>query len=150
MSALVAYNAECDFDNLQSEKRYRPMAAYAQSKLADALFANELGRRESDIVSVAVQPGSAMTNLQRYTPSSLQGAARFLMRFAGQSAEDCALPSLYAATQPDVRSGMFFGPAGHFNKGSAGQRKMPEKAKDTELAKKLWEASEKLTGVSYE
>jgi hypothetical protein len=78
------------------------------------------------------------------------GAASFLMKFAGQPVEDCALPALYAATQLDVKSGMFFGPTGRFNKGSAGQRKMPEKATDDALAGKLWEISERLTGVTYQ
>jgi NAD(P)-dependent dehydrogenase (short-subunit alcohol dehydrogenase family) len=62
-SALVAYNNVLDFDNLQSEKKYSPMGAYSQSKLCNVFFANELGRRESGIICVAVQPGSAMTGL---------------------------------------------------------------------------------------
>ena len=147
-SALVAYNNVLDFDNLQSEKKYSPMGAYSQSKLCNVLFANELGRREPRIICVAVQPGSAMTGLQRYTPKVFMGAASFLMKFAGQPVEDCALPALYAATQPDVKTGMFFGPTGKLNKGSAGQRKMPEKANDVELANRLWAASEELTGVA--
>jgi NAD(P)-dependent dehydrogenase (short-subunit alcohol dehydrogenase family) len=147
-SALVAYNGVLDFENLQSEKKYKPMGAYSQSKLCNVLFANELGRREMGIVCVAVQPGSAMTGLQRYTPKTFMGVASFLMKFAGQPVEDCALPALYAATQADVQSGMFFGPTGKLNKGGAGQRKMPERAEDAALTKKLWEASERLTGVT--
>jgi NAD(P)-dependent dehydrogenase (short-subunit alcohol dehydrogenase family) len=145
MSALVAYNGIFDMENLQSEKNYKPMAAYSQSKLANVLFANELGRREPWLISVAVQPGSAMTNLQRYTPSSMKGVASFLLKFAGQPVENCALPSLYAATQPGVKSGMFFGPTGMFNKGFAGVRSMPKLASDEALAKALWEKSEMLT-----
>jgi NAD(P)-dependent dehydrogenase (short-subunit alcohol dehydrogenase family) len=147
-SALVAYNGTLDFENMQSEMKYKPMGAYSQSKLCNVLFANELGRREAAIVCVAVQPGSAMTGLQRHTPKAFMGAASFLMKFAGQSVENCALPALYAATQADVQSGMFFGPVGKLNKGGAGQRKMPKRAEDTALAKKLWEVSERLTGVT--
>lgn len=149
VSALVAYNGVFDLDNLQSEKKYSPMGAYSQSKLANVLFANELGRREPGIISVALQPGSAMTNLQRYTAEPIRSIAAFLMKFNGQSVEDCALPSLYAATQPDVRSGMFFGPTGRFNRGSAGQRDMPKRALDQALARKLWDMSEELTGFHY-
>jgi hypothetical protein len=75
------------------------------------------------------------------------GVAAFLMKFAGQPVEDCALPALYAATQPEVKSGMFFGPTGKFNKGSAGQRKMPDKASDFSLAERLWKVSAELTGI---
>jgi NAD(P)-dependent dehydrogenase (short-subunit alcohol dehydrogenase family) len=148
-SALVAYNNVLDFDNLQSEEKYSPMGAYSQSKLCNVLFANELGRRESDMICVAVQPGSAMTGLQRYTPQAFMRAAKFLMKFAGQPVADCALPALYAATMPDVRSGKFFGPTGRLNKGSAGERKMPGKALDEILADKLWSVSESLTNVRY-
>jgi NAD(P)-dependent dehydrogenase (short-subunit alcohol dehydrogenase family) len=148
-SALVAYNGVFDFDNLQSEKKYSPMGAYSQSKLANVLFANELGRREPGIISVAVQPGSAMTGLQRHTPKSMMGAAKFLMKFAGQPVEDCALPALYAAAMPSVKTGQFFGPTGALNKGGAGERKMPERAVETDTARRLWEVSEQLTGVRY-
>jgi NAD(P)-dependent dehydrogenase (short-subunit alcohol dehydrogenase family) len=148
VSALVAYQNVFDIKNLQSEVSYKPMKAYAQSKLSNVLFANELGRREPNIVSVALQPGSAMTNLQQHTPKAFAGIAKFLMRFAGQSVEDCALPSLYTATQPNVKTGMFFGPTGKLNKGSAGQRGMPKLAEDTTLAKKLWEVSEQLISQS--
>ncbi|MDL2319065.1 SDR family NAD(P)-dependent oxidoreductase [Eubacteriales bacterium OttesenSCG-928-A19] len=151
VSALVAYNGIMDFDNLQSEKTYKPMDAYAQSKLANVLFVNELSRREAKngIISVAVQPGSALTGLQRYTPQ-MGGLIKVFMKIAGQSVENCALPSLYAATQPSVKSQMFFGPTGRFNKGGAGPAKMPEKANDVAMAKRLWDISETLTGSRWE
>lgn len=151
VSALVAYNNILDFDNLQCEVRYKPMDAYAQSKLADAVFANELGRREAHngIISVALQPGSAYTNLQRHT-SRMGGLMPLLLRIAGQSAENCALPSLYAATQSNVKNGMFFGPTGRFNKGGAGPARMPEKAQDPAIAARLWKISEQLTGVHWQ
>ena len=146
VSAGSAYQNIMDFDNLQSEKTYKPMRAYAQSKLANVLFANELARREegNGIISVAVQPGSAMTGIQRYTPQ-YGGLLKVLLKIAGQDVADCALPSLYAATQPSVASQMFFGPTGPFNKGGAGPAKMPKKALDEAMAKKLWDISEKLT-----
>jgi NAD(P)-dependent dehydrogenase (short-subunit alcohol dehydrogenase family) len=76
-SVLVAYNNVLDFDNLQSEKKYSPMGACSQSKLCNVLFANKLGRREPGIISVAVQTGSAMTVLQRYTPKAFMRTASF-------------------------------------------------------------------------
>jgi len=143
MSALVAYQNIFDFKNLQSEKEYRPMATYAQSKLANILFANELGKRHPDIVSVAVQPGSAMTNLQRHMTKG-RGITNFLMKIAGQPVEDCALPTLYAATQNDVQNFRFYGPTGRLNKGSAGIRPMPKLAQDEGLAEVFWDLSERL------
>jgi NAD(P)-dependent dehydrogenase (short-subunit alcohol dehydrogenase family) len=149
LSSSAAYNGTIDFDNLQGEKKYSSQSAYSQSKLANLLFMNELGKREKEITCVAAHPGFASTNLQRNASKTLQIAMNVVMKFAGQPIEDAALPTLYAATQPDVKSGMFFGPTGRFNKGSAGQVKMPERAGHLGLAKQLWDVSEQLTGVRY-
>jgi NAD(P)-dependent dehydrogenase (short-subunit alcohol dehydrogenase family) len=142
-SSLSAYGVHIDFNNLQSELKYSPMGAYNQSKLCNVLFANELGRLEPELTSVAVQPGFGLTRLQRYTPNVLS----FFLKFIGQPVENCALPALYAATQADVKTGMFFGPTGIFSRGSAAPRKGPDQADDVQLAGQLWEVSEKLTGV---
>ena len=69
VSSGVSHQGKIDFDNLQSERVYKPMfQAYAQSKLADLVFAQELQRRlttaGSPIISTAAHPGFAVTNLQ--------------------------------------------------------------------------------------
>lgn len=145
VSSGVAAFGKVDLDNLQSERRYTPMGAYAQTKLANLLFMRELDRRvrPRDLVSVAAHPGATITNLQRY-------AFARITKIFGQSAEWGALPSLYAATAPGVSGGSYFGPRDRF--GLAGPPKLvslPRRAQDATLAARLWEASEKLTGVRF-
>src|SRR5258707_1464952 len=68
VSSSAYFNGRIDFADLQSEKRYRPWAAYGQSKLANILFSQELERKlkaaRADVISVASHPGFAITNLQ--------------------------------------------------------------------------------------
>jgi NAD(P)-dependent dehydrogenase (short-subunit alcohol dehydrogenase family) len=150
-----------DFDDLQGEKHYGKWKAYGQSKLANLLFASELGRRAAaagvDLTSVAVHPGYASTNLQSAGPR--MSGSRLSERFAGlgnslfgQSDEQGALPSLCAATSPDVVSGQFIGPSGPL--GARGKAVKPvgrsKRALDTGSARRLWDVSERLTGVTYD
>lgn len=140
---------QIDFDNLQAEKGYKPWAAYGQSKLANLLFTlrlNELfGQTNTDAVAAAAHPG--------YTATNLQGDsvwARALNPLLGQTPEMGALPTLYAATAPDVKPNDYYGPDG-----LAGMRGYPKEtsttdaAKDAGVAKRLWAVSEELTGVHY-
>jgi NAD(P)-dependent dehydrogenase (short-subunit alcohol dehydrogenase family) len=147
------------WDDLQWERGYRKWFAYSQSKLANLLFANELQRRltaaKAAPISVACHPGYAATNLQGAGPrmqgSSIVGAVMELAnRVFAQNAAMGALPTLYAATAPDVRGGDYVGPDGlgeqwgHPKKVSSNAR-----AKDAESQRRLWETSERLTGVRY-
>ncbi len=145
-----------DFDDLQRQRRYNRWTAYGQSKLANLLFMFELDRRlraaGSDVVSVAAHPGYAATNLQSASAPPLD---RALMTVANlliaQSAEMGALPTLYAATEPDLVGGTFIGPDG-----PGEQRGHPQPvgcsaaARDEDAARRLWETSEALTGVRFE
>jgi len=137
-----------DFDDLQWERSYRKWLAYGRSKLANLLFTFELDRRAraagSDIIAAVAHPGYADTNLQSGT--SFQWS-----NFMAQSAADGALPQLYGATAPDVQSGEFFGPGGFLEQRGAPKRvKAAKKGYDAESARRLWEGSEELTGVSYQ
>jgi len=137
-----------DFDDLQWERSYRKCLAYGRSKLANLLFTFELDRRAraagSDIIAAVAHPGYADTNLQSGT--SFQWS-----NFMAQSAADGALPQLYGATAPDVQSGEFFGPGGLLEQRGAPKRvKAAKKAYDADSARRLWEVSEELTGVSYQ
>ena len=78
-----------------------------------------------------------------------QGAL-LLNRLVGQSEERGALPTLYAATSPDVRGGGYFGPDGPFE-GRGHPRPVGRSgaARDEDAARRLWEVSEELTGVRY-
>ena len=136
------------------QRRYQRWRAYGQSKLANLLFTLELQRRlaetGSDVRAVAAHPGYAATNLQRRTESLLQnGIMKITNLVLAQSEEMGALPTLYAATQ-DIPGGSYVGPDGFQE-----QRGHPTlvgrsgAARDEETARKLWELSEKLTGVSF-
>jgi NAD(P)-dependent dehydrogenase (short-subunit alcohol dehydrogenase family) len=144
VSSLVSVVGRIDLANLQSERRYSPMGAYAQTKLANLLFLLELGRRGAHwgLTSVGAHPGSTVTNLQRYA------YARFTRLF-GQPASQGALPTLYAAVG-DVQSGMYFGPRDRFGMvGPPAVASMPRRALDPSMAALLWARSEELTGVTY-
>jgi NAD(P)-dependent dehydrogenase (short-subunit alcohol dehydrogenase family) len=135
-------------------RRYRRWAAYGQSKLADLIFAMELQRRlsltQSVVISVAAHPGYAATELQSHTESVQDKVMAFGNRLLAQPASAGALPTLYAATMPDVIGGDYWGPGG-----LGEMRGMPTKvgtaraARDTALAAKLWHTAEALTGVSF-
>ena len=143
------------FDDLTGERVYSPVDAYAQSKLANVLFALELDRRVraagSSLVSAYAHPGYSATNLQSSGPT---GLLNLLMKPANllvaQSAEQGALPQLYAATAGDVTGGDFFGPDGLGEMRGYPKRVQPvSSATDPETAERLWKVSEELTGVSY-
>ena len=144
------------FDDLQSRRRYRRWRAYGQSKLANLMFAFELDRRlreaASTIRSIGAHPGYSATNLQSAAPPM---ADRLVMkvtnRLLAQDVTIGVLPQLYAATNPDAEGGQYIGPDG-----IAEQRGYPEPvgssgaARDEAAAKRLWEVSEELTGVTFE
>jgi NAD(P)-dependent dehydrogenase (short-subunit alcohol dehydrogenase family) len=147
------------FDDLQWEHGYRKWLAYAQSKLANLLFAFELQRKADTVgaklLSVACHPGYAATNLQAAGPRMEGSSLRETMmalgnRLFSQSAAMGALPTVYAAVAPQVQGGDYIGPDGF-----AQQSGFPVKvgcsslARDREAAARLWEISERLTGVHY-
>ncbi|MBA3406867.1 MAG: SDR family oxidoreductase, partial [Solirubrobacterales bacterium] len=144
-----------DFDDLQGERTYRRWRAYGQSKLANLLFMRELDRRAlaagSPLVSVAAHPGYAATNLQFAAPPRHERVvARVLNLLFAQSAEQGALPSLFAATVRDTPGGSYIGPDGRGEaRGDPQLVSMSERAQDPETARRLWDVSEALTGVTY-
>jgi NAD(P)-dependent dehydrogenase (short-subunit alcohol dehydrogenase family) len=145
-----------NFDDLNGERRYVRWLAYGQSKLANLMFAFELQRRATEagtnLKSVAAHPGYAATNLQFAAPPVYERALMAVTNaLFAQSAEMGALPTLYAATVPDLPDGAFVGPGGPME-----QRGHPKvvtaagKAYDEQAWRRLWEVSEELTGVSYQ
>ncbi|MBN2471287.1 MAG: short-chain dehydrogenase, partial [Anaerolineae bacterium] len=151
---------EMQFDALNSESSYSRYGAYAQSKLANLLFAFELQRRleasGAGAISVGCHPGYAATNLQNVGPE-MDGSvlARGMMRIANalfaQDAAMGALPTLYAATAPDVNGCDYIGPAGFMRaRGYPAKEQARETAYDADDAARLWALSEEWTGVPYE
>ena len=141
-------------DDLSWERRhYQRWLAYGQSKLANLLFTSELQRRataaDTALLAVAAHPGTAATELTRYLPG-VQFAIPTFERLIAQPVDMGALPQLYAATMPDVAPDAYWGPDGPFE-----QRGYPRKvgrskaARDQDTARRLWDLSEQLTGVTY-
>lgn len=151
VSSTSHKSGKIDFSDLNWERRkYKKMQSYGDSKIANLYFVYELQRKlkktGSHSIAAASHPGWTGTELQRHV-----GILNFMNRFLSQNIEMGALPTLYAATAPDVSSGDYYGPAGWQE-----IRGYPKKVEsnmlshDTEIAKKLWMVSEELTGIKYE
>jgi NAD(P)-dependent dehydrogenase (short-subunit alcohol dehydrogenase family) len=145
-----------DFEDLNWERRpYRATRAYGQSKLANLLFTAELHRRltavGSPVLATAAHPGLASTNLLRPPGSRprLEAIQQQIAHLMAQSDEDGALPTLYAAVA-DVPGNSYAGPSG-FLQGRGAPRLVSRsrKAADGDVARRLWTASERLTGVTF-
>jgi NAD(P)-dependent dehydrogenase (short-subunit alcohol dehydrogenase family) len=134
-------------------RAYNNWLWYGQSKLANLMFAFELQKRAGGrLKSVAAHPGYSATNLQFAGPAKFYERALMAVtnRVIAQSADMGALPTLYAATMPDVGGGSFWGPNGFMN-----QRGHPHlvtaagRAYDEQSWLRLWDVSEELSGVHY-
>jgi protochlorophyllide reductase len=147
------YFGRIDFDDLQGERRYDRWKAYAQSKLANVMFALELQERlnaeEAGVWSLAAHPGVARTNLQ---PASVAAAGSWLEPLAYQlmgplfqSAAMGALPQLFAATAADARPGGHYGPDRMGGmRGWPTEVRIAPAALDSSLRNRLWQVSEEL------
>lgn len=156
VSSSASNQGKIEFDNLQSERVYKPMfQAYAQSKLADLVFSQELQRRlqavGSPILSVAGHPGYAVTNLQAdHLGLGMKILTRTMKPFLSQDAAHGALPMLYAALAEEVVAGGYYGPDGIAElKGYPTAVPIPRSALDQAVANRLWSESERLTGVRF-
>ena len=160
-SSGVHERGDVDFDDLHGEREYGKWDAYAQSKLANVLFAYELDRRLDragvpGVTSVAVHPGYADTNLQRRGPEQAGSTIRvWMMHLANavfaQPASQGALPMVYAATADRIDGGEYVGPGGIMNmRGYPEPQRSSDLSYDEALARRLWDVSESLTGVEYE
>jgi NAD(P)-dependent dehydrogenase (short-subunit alcohol dehydrogenase family) len=155
VSSTMAVSASLDFANLQSERRYKPWrGAYAQSKLANLVFAVELSRRlkaaGADIASIAAHPGSVLTNLGNAAGFAL----RLMMKLTEsrrQPAQSGALPILFAATSPEALDGRYYGPDGPKEAtGNPTEIPVPASARDQAMAERLWTESCQMTGQNFD
>ena len=155
VSSLAHRNVSMDFGNLLYENGgYSPMRAYGRSKLANLLFTRELQRRFEaagvDALALGAHPGFSETSLAVHLRRGWQAPVMLLISLLSQSAAKGALPTLRAAADADARGGQFYGPHGFM-----GIRGLPVAvepnavARDEDAARRLWEASERLTGVGY-
>jgi NAD(P)-dependent dehydrogenase (short-subunit alcohol dehydrogenase family) len=140
------YQGKIDFDDLQGERRFSGQRAYNQSKLANVLFTLELARRQRGrhLTANCVDPGWVKgTNLGRTASVGLQLMA-LAMAPVMVTPEKGADTIVWAATAPELadHSGQYF------KKRTA--RDPSKRARDPELARRLWEKSEELTGFRFD
>jgi NAD(P)-dependent dehydrogenase (short-subunit alcohol dehydrogenase family) len=142
---------QMDFADLHWERKtYKPNPAYGQSKLANLLFTYELQRKLAaagrDTIAVAAHPGWTETNLQQHS-----GLASFLNPFFAQPQPMGALPTLRAAVDPSADGGEYYGPAGFMEmRGYPVVVESNEASHNLADARRLWQVSERLTGVTFE
>jgi len=140
-----------NFDDLNCEAtKYNGFRAYATSKLANHLFTAELQRRltaaNSRVITTTAHPGSVATSIYDKATSL---ATRLMVRFMSQSSEMGALPVLYAAVA-DIPGNSFVGPKDFMHMHGAPELITSARAaRDEELARRLWNVSEQLTGVQF-
>ena len=156
VSSLAHRGEKIDTENLQTGNRnYNRWRAYGRSKLANLLFTYELQRRLASagiqhVESLAAHPGVSRTNIAQ----GLGLIGKIAMPVAGlffQSAQMGALPILRAATDPEARGGQYYGPdKPNERKGYPVIVTSSSESHDAEVARRLWEQSEKLTGVKFE
>ncbi len=152
-----------DFEDLQSTNGYRRWSAYGQSKLANLIFGLDLQKRIDeaglDMKSMVAHPGLSSTNLGSAGTGTGNGVVNLLttpiLKFShivfAQDADHGALPTLYAATVPDLAGGSYIGPDGIGEHRGSPTIVAPRKvAHNHEIAERLWNESEKLTGVGFD
>ncbi|GAB5539249.1 MAG: SDR family NAD(P)-dependent oxidoreductase [Salibacteraceae bacterium] len=155
LSSLAHRNGSINFEDLQSENGYSASEAYGQSKLACLMFAFELQRRlelagHTQTISTAAHPGIANTELVRHMPKVIYTLLKYTVApFITHEANEGAKPTILAAIG-NAKGGDYFGPTGFREmKGSPGKAEATILSKDKEIAKRLWEESEKLVDYKY-
>jgi NAD(P)-dependent dehydrogenase (short-subunit alcohol dehydrogenase family) len=156
LGSIAARSVVLDFDNFQGEREYKPMVVYGQSKLACNVFAVELSRRSKlanwGISSLGAHPGVSRTDLipNQASTFSVNGILRRVLSFMFQPVWQGALPTLYAATDPAARDGVYYGPDSMGGtRGYPKEEAWPKGALDSAAAVRLWDLSERLTGVKF-
>ena len=143
VSSEMHRGATIDFDDLHSERSYRPTRVYSQTKLANILFTYELARRleGSNVTANCLHPGVVATNLLADgigIPRPLKSTTRLM----GASPDKGAKTSIFLAI-----SGAVEGVSGKYYVRQKAMQSS-ESSYDENLANRLWDASAELTGLS--
>jgi NAD(P)-dependent dehydrogenase (short-subunit alcohol dehydrogenase family) len=157
LGSIAHRRASIQFGDLQWEQRYQAWAAYGQSKLAMLLFSAELQRRSQSegwgVNSYAAHPGFARTGLIANGPKPgalLSILHRWAQPLVSQTAAQGALPTLFAAVDPQAQPGAYYGPRGWYGlKGPPDLAEVARPGRDGDAAARLWEVSEELTGAYW-
>jgi NAD(P)-dependent dehydrogenase (short-subunit alcohol dehydrogenase family) len=160
VSSIAHLQTSMDWSDLQGLHDFRPVTAYRRSKLANLLHSFELHRRllasklpaASNALAVAAHPGIAASSFwENAVGPRLKLAARaFDICIASifSTATQGASPILYAATEGGVVGGRFYGPRIAQRWGRPGPVEPSLEACDPVAARRLWIASEELTGIT--
>jgi NAD(P)-dependent dehydrogenase (short-subunit alcohol dehydrogenase family) len=144
-----------DFDDLMQEKSYAPMTAYAQSKLANLMFAFDLDRRlkqaGSTAIVTAAHPGYSAPNLQSTGPTGFfKQLYKPMNAILAQSSYHGALPTVLAAAGVEAKRGAYYGPTSWQEwRGPVSDAKVADHALDEDIQKRLWSVSEKLLDIEW-
>jgi NAD(P)-dependent dehydrogenase (short-subunit alcohol dehydrogenase family) len=158
VSSIGHRRGEIHFDDLQFAGRYAYQHAYFQAKLANLLFTYELQRRlaaaGAATIAVAAHPGNARTEFGRDMNPLVRAAmsphARLFTSWLLQSPRVGALAAVRAATDPGVQGGEYYGPTkGRQFTGYPARLESSPRSYDQETQARLWQESERLTGVTY-
>jgi len=149
LSSLAHRTGRIAFDSFTGKTGYNGFRGYRQSKLANLLFALEFHRRlrsgPLSVHSLAAHPGITHTELVRH-----KRVFNAIAKLTGMSAQQGALPTLFAATAPEAGGGEYYGPDGfHEMRGYPALARVMPQARDPEVASRLWSLSEDLTGVRF-
>jgi len=163
LSSIYARAGRLEWDNLQSERSYRPGAAYGLSKLAALMFARELDKRSMaagwGILASSAHPGATITNLQSAGPLRGRDPRGLRARLGGlqyrvpglyQKVDQGVLPALFAATSPEAQGGGYYGPSGPQElTGGPVPARVPKRALSPSDSARLWAVSEELSGTAF-
>jgi NAD(P)-dependent dehydrogenase (short-subunit alcohol dehydrogenase family) len=134
-----------DFDDLGFERGYFGMNAYGRSKLANVLFSYELARRldGSQVTANALHPGHVATDMWKTSFPIVGPALRWVMGFFALTPEEGAENTVYLASSPEVE-----GITGKYYVQLEPAQSSPL-SYDEGVAQRLWEVSERLTGLDH-
>ncbi|WP_428673133.1 oxidoreductase [Reyranella sp.] len=151
---------QLDLANLDAARGYHSAFTYWRSKKANVYFAVHLQRRAAAagvaLRSMASVPGYAVSNVLTGGANAGRGrlwhsAMPLLNRFLAKPTIEGTWTALYAATMPDLPGGSYVAPSGPFEfRGPPVSRNAYCAAYDVHTARRLWELSERWTGVAYD
>ena len=156
VSSIAHKYGTIHFDDLMLTKSYDPTKAYTQSKLANLLFALELDRKlktaNSNVMAIACHPGYSNTQLQSTGPKGFFNLLyKVLNPLLAQGADEGAIPTVLAAAGVEAKAGGYYGPKSMREaRGPVSDAIVAGRARDEDVAKRLWEESEKLVSFQWD
>lgn len=146
VSSGIHKAAKSHFDDLELTRGYSAFKAYGQSKLANVLFTYELARRldGSGVTATVMSPGMTSTGFGLNNPGFLGVMTKLSNAIGGRAPEKGAETLIWLASSPEVEglTGKYFEDCKAIPSSKASY--------DEEVSRRLWDVSEKLTGIKPE